>query len=237
VERAVAPLASRLITVSEFDRRLALAARIASAERITTIHNGMPDVAPSLRADPGRSPPRLIMVGRFEPQKDQATLLRALGGLRDLPWELDLVGDGPRLDPMRALAEQEGIGARVHFLGQRTDVAQLLARCQGSILATNWEGFPLSILEAMRAGLPVVASAVGGVEESIDDGRTGFLVARGDVSGLRERLRPLLMDGELRCRLGAAGRSRFAGEFSLERMVSRTLAVYREVLDEGAGAR
>lgn len=235
VERLVGPLASRLITVSEYDRQLALEARIAPADRVVTVHNGMPDVPPALRADPGRSPPRLIMVARFEPQKDHPTLLAALGGLRDLPWEIDLVGDGPLMGDMRARAEALGLAARVRFLGQRRDVGQLLAGAQASLLATNWEGFPLSILEAMRAGLPVVASDVGGIHESVRDGETGYLVPRAGVDELRDRIRRVLTDAELRVRMGRGGRTRFEREFTLERSVAGTLAVYRDVLAAAGG--
>jgi glycosyltransferase involved in cell wall biosynthesis len=235
VERLVGPLASKLITVSEYDRQLALEARIAPADRVVTVHNGMPDVPPALRADPGRSPARLIMVARFETQKDHPTLLAALGGLRDLPWEIDLVGDGPLMGEMQARAEALGVADRVRFLGQRRDVGQLLAGAQASLLATNWEGFPLSILEAMRAGLPVVASDVGGIRESVKEGETGYLVPRGGVEELRDRIRRVLTDAELRVRLGRSGRARFEQEFTLERSVAGTLAVYRDVLAAAGG--
>ena len=87
-----------------------------------------------------------------------------------------------------------------------SDVVRILADAQVSLLVTNWEGFPLSILEAMRAALPVVASAVGGVGESVRDGRTGFLVPPGQVPPLRDRL-GILTDSDLRVRLGAQGRA------------------------------
>jgi len=230
VERLVGPLAARIITVSEFDRQLALAARIASPERLITVHNGMPDVPPELRAEPGRSPARLIMVARFETQKDHPTLLRALAGLTDHPWEIDLIGDGPLMREMQTLATSLGLAARVRFLGQRRDVGRLLAGAQASLLATNWEGFPLSILEAMRAGLPVVASEVGGIRESVRDGETGYLVPRGSVEQLRDRIGRLLADAALRARMGANGRARFTQEFTLDASVAATLAVYRDVL-------
>jgi glycosyltransferase involved in cell wall biosynthesis len=99
-------------------------------------------------------------------------------------------------------------------------------------LITNWEGFPLSILEAMRAGLPVVASNVGGVGESVRDGENGFLVGRGDVAQLRDRIERLLTEPELRARLGASGRSRFVQDFTLEVSVARTLAVYEATVAE-----
>jgi glycosyltransferase involved in cell wall biosynthesis len=232
IERVVGPLSRMIICVSEFDRRLGLDAHITAADRIVTVHNGMPDIAPHLRGDPGRSPARLVMVARHGPQKDHPTLLRALAGLRELEWEIDLIGDGPLMKETEAMAASLGIADRVHFLGQRMDVAEIVARSQVSLLVTNWEGFPLSILEAMRANLPVVASAVGGIEESVRDGETGFLVPRGDVNALRDRIRRLLADASLRRRLGDAGRAYFQERFTLEHFVSKTYEVYQHVLEE-----
>jgi len=231
LERLIGPLATKLITVSEFDRRFGVESRLVHAHRVVTVHNGMPDVPPALRARPGEVPPRLIMVARFEPQKDHVTLLRALGGLRASRWDLDLIGDGPLRSQMERLAEELGIAGQVHFRGQRKDVAELLAQAQISLLISNWEGFPLSILESMRAGLPVIASGVGGVGESVQDQETGYLVPRGDVDVLRDRIGRLLNDPGLRIRLGANGRRAYEQHFTLDRMVTKTLAVYREVLE------
>jgi glycosyltransferase involved in cell wall biosynthesis len=235
LERLIGRFATKIITVSEFDRRFALDSRLASGSRLVTVHNGMPDVGQTLRADPGRTPPRLVMVGRFEPQKDHATLLRALGALQSHPWELDLVGDGPLRPEMESLAARLGVGQRIHFLGQRIDVDRLLAQAQIGVLVSNWEGFPLSILEAMRAGLPVVASDVGGVAEAVQNEATGYVVPRGDVGQLRERIATLLASPDLRIRLGTRGRARYEEHFTLDRMVARTLELYREVL-QGRGA-
>lgn len=230
IERLAGPFSSCIITVSEFDRRLALEARIAPADRVVTVHNGIPDAPPELRAEPGRTPVRMAMIARFEPQKDHPTLLHALAGLRHQPWELDLIGNGPLMSDMQALASRLGIADRVHFVGQRMDVDKILAEAQISLLVTNWEGFPLSILESMRAGLPVIASQVGGIDEAVQDGKTGYLVPRGEVIQLRERIAQLLADSELRHCLGSNGRNRFLQNFTLAEAVSRTVAVYRSVL-------
>jgi glycosyltransferase involved in cell wall biosynthesis len=233
-ERLAAPLALKIITVSDFDRELAIARRVAPSDKLVTIHNGMPDIAPSLRADPSRTPVRLVMIARFEPQKDHATLLHALAGLKQEPWQLDLIGDGPLMPQARELSRQLGLDDRIQFWGQRMDVAARLAEAQVALLITKWEGFPRSILEAMRAGLPVIASSVGGVAESVRHGETGLTVAREDVGGLQERLLQLLSDPELRCRMGRRARERYEHEFMLSRTVSRTLAVYQEILSPGA---
>ena len=168
------------------------------------------------------------MVARFQPQKDHPTLFRALAGLKDHPWAVDLIGDGPLMGQMESLAAELGLGERVRFLGQRKDVDQILAQAQAFLLVSNWEGFPLSILEAMRAGLPVVASDVGGSAESVRDGESGFVVPRGDVGLVRDRIERLLLDPGLRARIGSSGRALYEREFTLDRMVTRDVRVYEE---------
>ncbi|HME92314.1 MAG TPA: glycosyltransferase family 4 protein, partial [Myxococcaceae bacterium] len=157
-EKVAAPWTTRIITVAEHDRDLALRKGVGRPEQIATIHYGIPSIPDALRAFPEREPPRIIMVARLEFQKDHQTLLRALAGLLDRQWTLELVGDGPRENEMRALVAQLGIGGRVEFAGLCSDVAQRLARAQIYALISNYEGFPISILEGMRAGLPVIAS-------------------------------------------------------------------------------
>src|SRR5260370_14237234 len=203
-ERLTAGLADRIITVSEYDHQLALRYGVVPAAKLVTVHNGMPDIPPADRADPGRSPPRLVTIARLEPQKDHSTLLRALAQLQATAWELDVIGDGPLRSQAAALATELGISHRVRFLGARRDIATQLAQHQLFALISHWEGFPRSILEAMRAGLPGVASDVGGVRESVSEGETGFLVPREDIAGLRARPALLLDDPGLRSRLWAA---------------------------------
>jgi glycosyltransferase involved in cell wall biosynthesis len=229
-ERLAAPLADHIVTVSEYDRKLALERRIAPESKITRIYNGVADGA-AFEA-PGRrsQPPRIIMTGRFAPQKDHGSLLRALGLLRHLEWALDLAGDGATLAEMSTLATSLGLEHRVNFLGQRDDVPDLLRDSDIYALISHWEGFPYGVIEAMRAGLPVVASDVGGVAEAVDHGVTGFLVPRADERGIAESLARLIEDAELAHRLGSAGQKRHRHEFSLDVMLQRTLAVYENVV-------
>ena len=169
-------------------------------------------------------------VARLEFQKDHETLFRALAGLLDREWTLELVGDGPREEQMRALAGQLGIGGRVQFSGLCSDVAQRLARAQIYALISNYEGFPISILEGMRAGLPVIASDVAGVRESVQDGRTGLVVPPRDAAATRAGLEKLLSSSALRRQMGEAGRKRFEERFTLDKMVDATLAVYEDAI-------
>ncbi|WP_341481751.1 glycosyltransferase family 4 protein [Rhodothermus bifroesti] len=230
-ERLAARFADRIITVSEYDRQLALRYRVASPRQLVTVYYGIPDVPPALWARPAAGAPvRLIMVARFSPQKDQALVLQALAALRHLPWEIEFVGDGPLRPKCEQLALALGIKNRVYFLGERQDVAERLARAQIFVLASNYEGLPISILEAMRAGLPVIAADVSGVKEGVVHGKTGLLFARGDVEGLKNHLQTLLLHPACREHLGTAGRQRYETHFTLERMVTETWQVYQEVL-------
>ena len=217
----------KIIAVSEADKRLALRYRVARPEELVTIHNGIGDT-PQRALPEGGEPATVIMVARFMPPKDHQLLLEALIGIRS-PYHLLLVGDGPGRSQVEAQARALGLN-NIEFLGTRDDVPDLLARSQVFVLPTKWEGFPISILEAMRAGLPVVASDVGGVREAVGEGETGFLVPRGDAAGLRARLEALLENPDLRARLGAEGRRRYEARFGLGRMLKKTRAVYDDVL-------
>ena len=227
VEALLGRLTAGFVTVSEADRALGLRYRIAPPERLHVVHNGVADV-PS-RAEPGRAGvPRVVMVARMAPPKEPLALLRALAGV-DSPWRLRLVGDGPE----RHLVEREiaasGLRDRVELAGVSEAVADELAAAQIFVLCSRQEGFPLSVLEAMRAGLPVVASDVGGVSEAVEHRRTGLLVPRGGTEALRAALQELVDDPELRAALGAAGRRAYEERFSLDRMLLGTARVYREV--------
>lgn len=231
IERLMAPLATRIVNVCEYEQDLTLARRVGAPSRHVVVHNAMPDVPEDLRSNPAEDPPRLVMVARFAEQKDHATLLEALSACRDLDWTIDLVGGGPLEREVRATAEKLSLADRVAFLGARNDVAAVLAKAQVFVLATRWEGFPRSVLEAMRAGLPAVASEVGGMRESIADGVNGFIVPPGDPEALADRLRQLIADPEARRRMGVAGRERYERQFRFETMFERTFAVYQEALE------
>lgn len=234
IERFVAVFANRIIAVSEYDRQLALSAGVGKPALITTVRNGMPglDASASATTSAENAEPRIIMVARFDDQKNQSDLVRALAPLKDMSWRLELVGDGPLRPAVQALAQELGLADRVEFPGSCNDVPARLARSDIFALVTNWEGLPLSILEGMRAGLPVVASDVGGVSEAVFTGETGFLAKRGDVGAVTTHLKSLLASPETRQKMGQAGRARFESEFTFQQMLDNTMAVYREVLAE-----
>jgi len=229
-ERVASRFSNGIITVSEADRALAFRYRIVPWHSMTVVHNGVRDTAEQSHPDAGDAA-HIVMVARFSPQKDQALLLKALVG-QVKPFRLSLVGEGPDQTAVQALAKELGLSGRVNFLGACGDVSRILAGANVFVLTSNWEGLPISILEAMRAGLPVIATDVGGVREAVVDGETGFLVDRGNLVMLRSRLQQLLGDPELRKKMGEAGRKRYLEYFTVEQMLEATLRVYTEVLKE-----
>ena len=170
------------------------------------------------------------MVARFADFKDHGVLLRAFARV---PGEarLKLVGDGDTLDAARRLAQDLGIRERVEFKGSRADVPEILAETDVFVLASKIEMLPISILEAMRAGLPVIASDVGGVSEEVIDEETGLLVEPGSVDELAAALTRLLGDRKLRISMGKSGRTRFERVFQADRMLEKTGSIYRQVLE------
>lgn len=232
IEKIMAPLASKIITVSRQDKELALQFGVASDNKQIVIHNGMPDInyLSQQKEKTKTEKINLISVARFSEQKDHKTLFLALSELMDLDWHLQLIGKGPLLEHYRRYADELGIGERIDFLGERHDVAELLASSDIFLLISNWEGFPRSILEAMRAGLPIIASNVGGTSESVRNNETGFLIDRGDVKILSVKLRQLIENPDIRLQLGDAGLKVFRANFTFDVMYNKTKKVYESLL-------
>jgi glycosyltransferase involved in cell wall biosynthesis len=173
----------------------------------------------------------MLQVARLDYLKDHATAVRTLDRLaRQVPRaRLVLVGDGPERSAIEARVGELGLGERVRFLGLRKDVARLLHGADAFLLTSVSEGIPLTVIEAMAAGLPVVATDVGGLREVVADGTTGLLAPAGDDAALAERLVCLADDPDLRHWMGAAGRARAKRHFDEPRMAADYARLYREM--------
>jgi glycosyltransferase involved in cell wall biosynthesis len=229
-DRLVAPLTSVTICVSERERRAGLAAGTCSPGRTVVIPNGV-DVARARRARPGDPGPlRVLAVGRLRAPKDFRTLVRAVAALEPDVCRVLVAGEGPDRPLLAAEIDALGLRGRVVLAGERHDVARLLAYAHVFVLPSRSEGHPVSVLEAMAAGVPVVASRVGGIPEQVADGETGLLVEPGDVDGLAAALRRLAADPALRRRLGEAGRARAEEAFDLPAFRRAHLEVYSREL-------
>ncbi|WP_011296929.1 glycosyltransferase family 4 protein [Cupriavidus necator] len=225
-EWLLAPLTTRLICVADGERELARSLPIA-ASRISVIRNGLDDV--TARATPGEPLRRVAMVARFARPKRPDVLLDAFAqaGLTDC--ELVMAGDGPQLAAIRARA-QALAPAIVGLPGSVHDVPGLLASAQVFVLVSDHEAFPLSVLEAMRACLPVIASDLPGIREQLDDGRCGILLEDNRPQTLVRALQALAADAPRREALGRLARQRWEQQFGLTRMIQATWAVYQDTL-------
>ncbi len=223
LERLAAHWCRAIVAVSADERDAGLAAGVGRREQYRVIPNGV-DVA---RFGAAREPipGRVLFLGRLAPQKRPDLALRAL--VRVPGAELEVANDGPDRARLEQLATELGVAERVRFLGYRDDVPALLARASCLLVTSDYEGASLVVPEAMAAGVPVVATRAGGVEAVLDGG--GLVVERGDVDAVAGALARVLGDGDEAARLGEAGRARAAAEFTRERMVASTVALWEEL--------
>jgi glycosyltransferase involved in cell wall biosynthesis len=228
-EKFMAPLTTNTICVCQSDYDAAVKLNIFKPDQATVIYNCAEDInLPP--AKPAQDPPRLIMVARFNNhQKDQLSLIDAISQLEH-NIHLDFVGTGPDFEQVKAYAASIGVDHQISFLGDRNDVPKLLSESQIFVLATHYEGFPISILEAMRAGLPIVATDVNGIYEQVEDGINGFLVPHQDSPALVTALSKLIESANLRQQLGEMSRKKFLNEFNIERMMTDVHHLYDRTL-------
>lgn len=205
--------------------------------KAVTVHNGIPfrDEAPepgwrpAARRELGLSDaePVVLAVARLSVEKGLSILIQAMPEVwKQHPgaWLL-IAGDGPEREALEAQAAV--LGGRIRFLGLRSDVPRLLAAADAFALPSLTEGLPLALAEAMGAGVPAVASEVGGVPELIRDGESGMLVPPGDPGMLAARITLLLSEASRASAMARAGRERVRAEFTLERMLGRFEALYQ----------
>jgi len=242
IERWSARLADRVIACSEAVRAWEIGTIGQPPEKVTTLRNAIvPPAEPSeadrrsARAALGASSDDLLVgtLGRlFEPKKGLSVFIDAAAAvLQRVPRaRFVLVGDGPARADLEARAARAGLGDRLRFAGGRRDVARLLSAYDLFVQPSIWEGFGLTLVEAMAVGLPVVATDVGGIPEIVRHGRDGILVPAGDAAALASAIAALLDDPARRSAFAAEGRHRARTEFHIDRLVAETAALYRDAL-------
>jgi glycosyltransferase involved in cell wall biosynthesis len=226
-----------VIACSGEDRRRMIERQRMAPDVVRLVPNGIEGrpATPGrdVRAELGIAPdaPVVGSVGTLRAQKRFDVLLRAAAELapRRAGLRVVIVGEGPERARLEALAAQLGLADSVLLLGARDDVADVLQALDVAVLSSDFEGSPLSVMEYMEAGLPVVATAVGGLAEMIDDGVHGLLVPRRDPTALAAAVGALLDDPARRRELGAAARARRRAQFDLGVMVSAIEQLYEEL--------
>lgn len=228
IESLLAPLTTRMICVSAAECAMARRLPIRAA-RVATIPNGIPDTAQ--RADPTAPVGRIVMAARFAPPKRPDLLIDAGRRLQPTqPINIIIAGDGPQLEIMRAYAANSPPSVHITLPGAVDDMPALLASSQIFVLLSDHEGFPLSVLEAMRAGLPIVASDLPGIREQLDHGNCGVLVPPRNPGAVAAALQALAADPARRAELGHAARQRYLDHYQVGPMAELTWQVYLNIL-------
>jgi glycosyltransferase involved in cell wall biosynthesis len=217
-----------IVVVSEDERSAGLAAGIGKPAQYRVIPNGVDPEQFSADREP--VPGRIVMIGRLARQKRPDLAVRAFVDVRRRypAAELHFVGEGPLRSDVETLVSELGLAGAVKFLGVRSDVPALLARADCLLLSSDYEGCPFSVLEAMAAGVPVVATRVGGVAELVAE-ETGLLVEPGRPDLLAAAVAELFADPARARALGEAGRERVRQRYSSQKMTEALVALYREV--------
>jgi glycosyltransferase involved in cell wall biosynthesis len=194
-----------------------------------------PDTRAQWRQAHGIEPRATVVthIGRFAVQKNHALLVEAFAQVHsDAPLYLLLVGGGELENAVREQVAGLGLESRVRFLGVRADVADILRASDVFVLSSRWEGNPMSVMEAMAAGLPVVSTAVGGVPELVREGETGLLVPSEDAGALAQALQALVDDPVRRQAMGDAARQRAVARFDIRHTVRGYEQLYEKLLTQ-----
>jgi glycosyltransferase involved in cell wall biosynthesis len=243
LERVLARVADTLIAVSPEVRDDLVALKVARPEKFTVIRLGIELDERVAVAEQARRRTRRIMgvpdhrflvgwIGRMTGVKRGADVLRAFRLLRDgeVDATLCMVGDGPEREELERLAGDLGLMRNCLFAGYQEDVAPFFAAFDAFVLPSGNEGTPVTAIEALASGCPVVATRVGGVPDVVRDGVDGLLVEPGDREALADALARLAADPELRRRMGEAGRERVLPRYAVERLIDDVDGLYRRLL-------
>jgi glycosyltransferase involved in cell wall biosynthesis len=235
-QRALSQGVHRYVAVSQAMADEMARDHVVPARKLRVVRNSVPAQAfnrppdPALRAmlTGARDRAVVLTLARLVWRKGLGTLLDAAASVPEVVFAI--AGEGDERSMLETRIRQLGLEERVRILGQRDDIPALLASCDLFVLPSLFEGLPLSILEAMAAGKPVIATAVPGTREAVSEGETGLLFPPGDAPALARAITTVLADRGLASRLGRAGQVRVRQEFSAEMMTRQVEAVYGEVL-------
>ncbi|TFG38016.1 MAG: glycosyltransferase [Candidatus Aminicenantes bacterium] len=241
VESLLTRATVKIVAVSDDVRRMVCEKLYINPRKIVIVNNGV-DVCEKESFDfrrnaedvGGKREHIIVSVGRLAEVKNVPMLLHAVSKVDvPFPFRLLLLGDGPERKNLQQIASDLGISDKVEFLGNRLDVRAILKGSELFVLASMYEGISMSILEAMAMGLPVVATNVGGNPGVIAEGESGYLVNPDDSAAMAMRISNLLLDKELRLRMGRMGRRIVEDKFSTRRMVRDYEKIYLSLLPAG----
>jgi glycosyltransferase involved in cell wall biosynthesis len=240
-DRLTAVLTDKYIAVSDAARDYTIKHSKISSRKIITIYNGIESRNTYLEPPVSRRDIAvdendivLALIGRLHKQKGHLLLLKALPFILPEAPRIKVIfcGEGEEETFLRGMVENMGLAGHVRFLGIIENASRILPLVDILVLPSHWEGMPHVVLEAMAAGRPVVASRIEGLDELVEDGKTGLLFLSGDPRSLAEALLKLINNSELARNLGKAARERVMKKFQLKETVQNTVRLYQKLLAE-----
>lgn len=224
IERFFSRFADKIICVSKYDKLLAINNLKLSNDKVVAIYNGV-EIDPISEESFDRQNVNIVMVARFDKQKNQKELIKAFAASTRKDITLTFVGSGPTEHECQVLVNSLKLTGNVKFLGYQTNVKQILEDASIFALITNYEGLPISILEAMERGLPILATNVGGINEEVVDGYNGHLVSN-NANEINNAISDIVDHG---LEFGKASRELVKKNFTLDRCVESVNEVYEEL--------
>lgn len=223
IEKFLAKITNKIIAVSDYDYQLAIKENVCNRDKIIMIHNGI-DFTDYTKLKKESNILNLVMVARFDKPKDQLKLIKSVQNINGI--KLHLIGDGPKVSDCISYVQLNNLNEKIVFLGYSDNVKSYLLDMDIFILISNYEGFPISTLEAMSVGLPIIISDVGGASESIINGDNGFAV-QNDVESIAAAIIKLKNNDNLRDLMGLNSLKIVKEKFSSLKMTNETFDVFK----------
>ena len=231
LEKVCAAITTHSVVVSQADARLGRKHGVLKTNHYSVIHNGISGLNARQHIPEVEHPTfKSVMVGRFCNQKAHASLIECYARYPDI-GDLTLIGDGPTFFQIKEKIAQYGLSDRINVPGEVKNIVPHLQQSDLFILASNWEGLPISIIEALRSGLPIVATDVGGVQETVKDGRNGLLYPRGDIEKLANCIRSIKINPKLHAQMSNNSLEIFSRKFTSSRMLTSLNGVYQNAIN------
>ena len=231
VKKFLSFFTAKIVAVSETVKAYSVLKDHISKKKIEVILNGVNlDKFLSISQKEFGDPPIIGIVGRLEEQKGHKYLFEALNLLKVIPWTLWIIGEGSRRAELERLAKNLDLRERVMFLGVRDNIPEILDKMDIFVLPSLWEGLSLALVEAAASAKPIVASKIGGIEEIVENEKTGLLIEPKNVKSLTDGLERILLGEEDALKMGCSARAYVKDNFDIKKMVKKYEEAYNKLL-------